>query len=636
MHYRREIDGLRALAVLPVIAFHAGVQQFSGGFVGVDVFFVISGYLITALIIAERRAGTFSLVGFYERRARRILPALFLVMLACIPFAWAWMLPYQLKDFGHSLIAVPVFGSNVLFWLQSGYFAAAAESKPLLHTWSLAVEEQYYLVFPLFLLLSWRLGKRWLSAVLALLAIASFLIAEWGWWNHPTANFYLTPSRAWEILLGAVIALMLDSPRTPAVGHARLVDESLGAAGLFLIIYAVLEFDASTPFPSRYTLVPTIGAALIIIGATPQTIVGRALGSRWLVGIGLISYSAYLWHQSLFAYARVHNFGDRGSSVLLVLAFVSLGLAWLTWRYVEAPFRNRKLVSRRTIFLMGPIGSVLLVTVGFWLSLDEGRVSRYPESDRYIVSLNSESQGWYVRTRFLMKHLAEFGESGTKVFLIGDSFAEDFINVLAEGGHIGATVSVSTLRIRPECGIAITTKDITANIPQSHREICGRARPFEDSTVRERISNSDVVILAASWKQWEAEQLPETIAKLKAMGAREIRVIGRKNFGTIEPLSYRGLSATTKTTLRNPVDSSHARINEFMKHNVPTEMFVDFQRTVCGEDASCPVFTRDERLISFDGSHLTSDGARFVGIRLLSHELLAPLLRGEVQAARNP
>ena len=179
MDYRREIDGLRAIAVVPVILFHAGFETFSGGFVGVDVFFVISGYLITSIILAELEQGKFSIVNFYERRARRILPALFLVMLVCIPFAWLWLLPSDMKDFSQSLVAVAVFASNILFWRESGYFDTAAELKPLLHTWSLAVEEQYYVLFPLFLMLFWRLGKRWILGTLGLVFVASLAVAQW-------------------------------------------------------------------------------------------------------------------------------------------------------------------------------------------------------------------------------------------------------------------------------------------------------------------------------------------------------------------------------------------------------------------------------------------------------------------------
>ena len=191
---------------MPVIFFHAGFQYFSGGFIGVDVFFVISGYLITSIILSELAQESFSVLSFYERRARRILPALFLVMLSCIPFAWFWLTPNDLRDFGESLIAVSTFSSNFLFWLESGYFEATAELKPLLHTWSLAVEEQYYIIFPIFLFVFWRLGIKWILLILGLAFFASLLLAEWGAYNKPSAAFYLLPTRGWELLIGVFIA----------------------------------------------------------------------------------------------------------------------------------------------------------------------------------------------------------------------------------------------------------------------------------------------------------------------------------------------------------------------------------------------------------------------------------------------
>ena len=210
MKYRAEIDGLRALAVIPVILFHAGFELFGGGFVGVDVFFVISGYLITTIIINEMDEGKFSLVNFYERRARRILPALFFVMLVCLPFAWYWLLPSDLKDFSQSVVAVAIFSSNILFWRESGYFDTAAELKPLLHTWSLAVEEQYYLLFPLFLLLTWRLGKKWILVLLGIAFPISLGLAHWAAYNNPSADFYLLPTRGWELLLGVFAGFYLQ------------------------------------------------------------------------------------------------------------------------------------------------------------------------------------------------------------------------------------------------------------------------------------------------------------------------------------------------------------------------------------------------------------------------------------------
>ena len=232
MRYRKEVDGLRALAVLPVILFHAGFTAFSGGFIGVDIFFVISGYLITTIIVAEMEQGSFSLLNFYERRARRILPALFFVMLCTLPFAWLWMLPSNFKDYSKSLIYVPLFVSNILYYLTSGYFAVASELKPLLHTWSLAVEEQYYILFPLFLMLVWKIGKKWIFSLLLVVAVVSVIAAQWGssWGysthssTYPSFAFYLLPTRAFEILIGALISLYINL-KSSTISVSQLVSQ---------------------------------------------------------------------------------------------------------------------------------------------------------------------------------------------------------------------------------------------------------------------------------------------------------------------------------------------------------------------------------------------------------------------------
>ena len=234
--------------MLPVILFHAGFEAFSGGFVGVDVFFVISGYLITSIILADLKQGRFSLAHFYERRARRILPALFVAMLVCLPFAWMWLLPADLKDFSKSLVAVLVFGSNFLFWGQSGYFDTAAELKPLLHTWSLAVEEQYYVVFPLIMMLAWRSGRRNLIGLLVAIFVASLALAQWGSSANPSATFFLLPTRAWELLIGAFAAFYLSE--ADRAGFGTRVSESAGWLGLLLITGSVLLYSKGTPTPA--------------------------------------------------------------------------------------------------------------------------------------------------------------------------------------------------------------------------------------------------------------------------------------------------------------------------------------------------------------------------------------------------
>ncbi|WP_294624234.1 acyltransferase family protein [uncultured Roseovarius sp.] len=360
MRYRREIDGLRAVAVIPVILFHAGLSVFGGGYVGVDVFFVISGYLITSILISERENGSYSIWHFYERRARRILPALFVVMAACVPLAWLRMPPYMMEDFARSMAFAALFLSNVHFWEKTGYFALDAEMQPLLHTWSLAVEEQFYLLFPLVLICLGAFKKNRYFLVFLILAVLSLLLSEWGWRNHPEENFFFTFSRFWELLAGSICAVILS-------GRSVMRNDFLGLLGLGLIIFAVFVFDDVIPFPSVYTLVPVVGTVLIILFAGDGTLTARLLSFSPLVGIGLISYSAYLWHQPAFAFARLWTLGHPAPEVMAGLVFVSLGLAWLTWRFVELPFRNREMPlfpQRRTLFLTSAAGIFLFAVIG--------------------------------------------------------------------------------------------------------------------------------------------------------------------------------------------------------------------------------------------------------------------------------
>ena len=367
------MDGLRALAVVPVILFHAELAWFGGGYVGVDVFFVISGYLITSLILAEQSAGHFSILSFYERRARRILPALFVVTAACLIPAWLWMFPHLLEDFGRSLIAVALFSSNFLFWKESDYFNSGVEETPLLHTWSLAVEEQYYVVFPVLLMLLWALGRRRVAGTLLILAVASLAAAEWGWRNAPSANFYLTTSRAWELLLGALVAFAHhEAGDENRIG--RLLRNILAALGLSLIVYAVLMFDEQTPFPSLYALVPTMGAALVLAFGSSDTWVGKALSLRFIVLIGLLSYSLYLWHQPLFAFARIRTVPTPWLYLLLI--GITAALAYATWRFVETPLRNRAFLSRRSVFALSAAGTLILAAFGLAFTASQGFENR--------------------------------------------------------------------------------------------------------------------------------------------------------------------------------------------------------------------------------------------------------------------
>ncbi|WP_371347950.1 acyltransferase family protein [Ancylobacter sp. IITR112] len=464
MKYRSEIDGLRAVAVVPVILFHAGFAAFSGGYVGVDVFFVISGYLITSILLTEIEDGSFSIARFYERRARRILPALSVVMLACLPFAWLWMIPEQLKQFGQSVTAVVFFVSNFLFWQESGgYFAPAAEMKPLLHTWSLAVEEQFYLFAPLSLALLWRFGRRRLFWIVVATALVSLLATEWGWRYAPRANFYLPQFRIWELLAGSICGF-LATRRPPQANNW------LSALGLGLIAFAIFAFDETTPFPSLYALVPVGGAALVVLFAHKGTWVARLLSARLLVGIGLISYSAYLWHQPLFAFARIRALAEPAPELMMGLAALSLVLAYLSWRFVEQPFRRRPvplLPDQRLVFRVSLLVGVLFAGIGTFANVSKGIPSRLASfetgsrEERLIASANRPSvDAGCDRSRApggvgALCPIYQPAHPRHRILILGDSHSQATLPAFAGVGQSSAVYWMGAASCPPLLGVSV-------------------------------------------------------------------------------------------------------------------------------------------------------------------------------------
>lgn len=375
--YRADVDGLRAIAILPVVLYHAGVPGVSGGFVGVDVFFVISGFLITSIVAAEISENRFSLLSFYERRARRILPALTVVVLSTFVLGWFLLLPSEYKNLGQSALAAAVFLSNTYFSNQINYFAPAAEFAPLLHTWSLAVEEQFYLFFPplLAILFAWRGPKAALWTVLGL-SVFSFVAAVAILPDKPHWGFYLIFFRAWELGIGALLALSLMPPP-----RHLLLRQVIGIIGLLAILVPVFLYDANTSFPGVAALPPVLGAAAIIyVGSNGLgSIVNRILECRSLVWIGLISYSLYLWHWPIFAFLRIARSEIYlPLSVSVVAVAASFLISWACYKYVEQPFRVKPSggLNRNAIFSLSGAMFFAMIMVGGLLHVHEGIPSR--------------------------------------------------------------------------------------------------------------------------------------------------------------------------------------------------------------------------------------------------------------------
>jgi peptidoglycan/LPS O-acetylase OafA/YrhL len=381
--YRPDIDGLRAIAVLLVVFYHLRTAKDTGGFIGVDTFFVISGYLISSLILSDLGANKFSLVHFYERRIRRIFPALLVMLFGVAALAVALLLPTELEACAKSLLAALFSASNFYFWKHSGYFDATNSISPLLHTWSLAVEEQFYLVLPLLLRLLRPLSRRQLVGVIMAIAIASLVWSSIGAVRNDSAAFYMLHTRAWELLAGTLLALCPERIQLP-----HWLREGLAVAGVLFILWPAFTYNDGTAFPGLTAIPPCLGTALVIFSgfgqASRQSLVGRLLSLPPMRFIGLISYSLYLWHWPLIVFSRVSAGIDSELSPRLVklgLLIASFALATVSWRFVEMPFRYGRFRPRRTsLFAIAAAAAASLALVGAALLLFAGTLTRWPKN----------------------------------------------------------------------------------------------------------------------------------------------------------------------------------------------------------------------------------------------------------------
>ncbi len=441
--YRPDIDGLRAVAVLGVVLYHLDVARFSGGFVGVDVFFVISGYLITSILVRDMEAGSFSFARFYERRIRRIFPALIGVAVTSLVVFSILLTPQDLVLFGQNLMAMCGFVSNLFLAdlnQHLGYFDWTAKEQALLHTWSLAVEEQFYFFFPMALLLIEKFAKRFRSVLIVLLGVASFVYGVRAIAAYPTTAYFSFPARGWELLMGALLA---------GEGLVRLrwrvVRELVGAAGLALIGYAMLVFDRHTTFPGKHALIPCVGAALVLYaGRDGGSVVKRVLSFGPLVFVGLISYSLYLWHWPVLAAFRYFSSRQYLTQTdAMVLFAVSVVLAFLSFEFVETPFRgSASLLGRRRVFAYGVGANVALACAGMLLVHGNGLPQRYSPGVRAAVAANEARENdWFETGRcanfqhtvrnYADVSFCQIGHAKKNIMLFGDSMVEQLYPLAA-------------------------------------------------------------------------------------------------------------------------------------------------------------------------------------------------------------
>ncbi|EAR50501.1 acyltransferase domain (LPS) protein [Oceanicola granulosus HTCC2516] len=604
MEYRAHIDGLRAVAVLPVVLFHLDPRLAPGGFVGVDVFFVISGYLITRLLCEELAAGRFGLARFYARRALRLLPALVAMLLGVAALSAALHLPHEQAALGRAMLAAVSFTANVWFWSEAGYFSAPAEAQPLLHTWSLAVEEQFYLLFPpLLALLATRL-RRWLMPVLATLTALSFLAALRASAAAPDAGFYLLPFRAWELGLGALLAL---APRLPALRGA-------GALGLALILLPVFLYDATVAFPGWRAALPVLGA-MLLVGWGGTGPLAPLLGAPPLRAIGRISYSLYLWHWPLLVFWRVAGGGDSAADTALLLA-ASLLLAALSTAFVERPFRTLRARRAPPAPVLASAAAALagVALVGHLAA--QGRLARHVPAEVAALAAVAEYAATPVHQRQFRKGAGGCfigrGDGGfaaydvarcatpdprrPSVLLFGDSHAAQYWRSLHDALPHARVLQATASGCRPLPATPGEPRctDLRAWV---YGELLAGVRPA-------------AVVLGGRWQAADLPRLAPALARLSAQ-ADEVILLGPVPEYD-RPLPH----LLSRAALGGTVPGDHIRADRFALNREMRAIarragvtYIDVIARLCPGGAPCATHASDGTPLQFDYGHLTLAGA---------------------------
>ncbi|MFC3442623.1 acyltransferase family protein [Sphingobium rhizovicinum] len=609
IRYRRDIDGLRALAILPVLLFHAHVPGFSGGYVGVDIFFVISGYLITGIIAREVDEGRFSLARFYERRFRRIMPALALMILIVLAAAMWLYLPGDLEGVPRSALAATLFASNLWFFTDTGYFSGGADVKPLLHTWSLAVEEQYYIGFPILLMLMARFAPHWRKGAVAGIAAGSLALAILLQRDTSGFTFYLLPTRAWELFTGALLAL----GAVPAI-RPRWAREMLAWAGALAIALAVACYDRTTIFPGITALAPVLGAAALI-HAAPGTSMGRVLALPPLVGVGLISYSLYLWHWPLIVFTEYATDAPLAGATRIMVVAAALIAAILSWRFVERPFRDARRVPAGMVFRFTGvamallcIASLSLIAMGGWPSRFAPPVLAQMAGQRDFAPTRKQCHDTYMRGAAPCVLGAAMRPDA---MLWGDSHGVELAYALslqakAQGQ---ALVERTTSSCPPVLGY--DTKD--ARCAAANRAALAAIRA--DPGLRR-------IYLAAFWANGEFDdpafiaKLDRTIAALRALG-RDVVLIGPvppQPFDVPRRLAHlarAGAVTDAQGVKRAWVDARTVHLRAlFSRWQAQGVRLIDPVAALC--DARSCAIERDAKPLYFDSHHLSVAGAKWV------------------------
>lgn len=617
-NYRADIEGLRALAILPVLLFHAGVPGLTGGYVGVDVFFVISGFLITGIIARQVDEQRFSIIEFYERRVRRIFPALITVMAAVCLGAALFYLPSDFKAVPRSIAAALLFCSNILFFMESGYFSTGAHVKLMLHTWSLAVEEQFYLFFPLLLMAIRRLGRQVRIAAVVLIALLSLAASLVLLRSQPDFTFYMLPTRAWELMAGSMLAI----GAVPQV-NARWLRGVLAAAGLAAIAWAVIVFDEATAFPGANALFPVLGAAALIHVA-PGTLVGRLLGTAPFRFFGLISYSLYLWHWPLIVFTEYLTDAPLHGGLTIAVIVASIAMATLSWKFVEAPFRSKAAFDARSIFAIAAIGSVAILGVAGGLHLTKGWPQRFSPQ---VVALDKSADD--VSPRRKACHLLTDNPAKVAAPCTLGASAPPSSVVWGDSHGVELTYALGEIALAQNGSVAEQTLSSCAplldvDVPQQPK-----CRSHNGEVLRYVLATPSIktVVLMGFWADPANARIPgaaagleRTVEALSAAG-RKVVVIGPVPPNTVfVPRRLAHLAQAGK--LADARGITPVELGGMVAYLAPTLAKLKAQGVTVVEprdvfcDARACTLQRDGKSLYFDRHHLSLTGARWLAAKV--------------------
>jgi peptidoglycan/LPS O-acetylase OafA/YrhL len=608
--HRPDIDGLRGLAVLLVVLFHLDTR-FTGGFIGVDVFFVISGYLISAVILSDLAANNFSLLNFYERRIRRILPALLAMLAVTSVLAWRFLIPSELVAYGRSQAATLASVSNILFRSQAAYFDTPSTFKPLLHTWSLGVEEQFYLVFPLLLLAIHRAFPQRLRLILYTLTAASFAASAIMVVRDRNAAFFLAPFRAWELLLGALVSQkFLPTPST------RITRNIASAAGLLLILWPALHYASGTRFPGPAALAPCVGAALILAaGQTGPSLAASALAARPIAFIGLISYSLYLWHWPLLVFQRSDSLLFPNpltrTTTLLFLALV-IAIASLSWAFIEQPFRTGRLrPNRRTLFIATGSATATLAAASVALVSLQGFPSRFPPAAQTVAAFATYDRAPSTRDGLCyLQPTAAFTDFHPDPCLLQRPGRK---SILLAGDSHAAALFPGLARVFPDRDIlqANVSSCRAAPVEPPHSAaICSRLNAFlfDDFLPTHHV---DTLLLAAKWSPSDFDSLAHTIQFAQSRGIAVVLIGPGIEYDNAMPriLAIALRNGDLQQAARHR-DLAPQRLDAVMATLAATVWhvpYISIYRDLC--TPACPLYAVVDVPLLFDSHHFTEQGA---------------------------